>query len=62
MLEGITVTVNDVPVTPTLDNGTYSLSMSVAADQLPQDAAATGEGEPAVEGEPAAEGEQQPVA
>lgn len=62
VLEGITVTVNDVPVTPTLDNGTYSLSMSVAADQLPQDAAATGEGEPAVEGEPAAEGEQQPVA
>ncbi len=62
VLEGITVTVNDVPVTPTLDNGTYSLSMSVAADQLPQDSAATGEGEPAVEGEPAAEGEQQPVA
>lgn len=45
-LDGITVAVNDVAVTPTLDNGTYVLSMSVAADQLPQDpTATTAEGE-----------------
>ena len=49
-LDGITVAVNDVAVTPTLDNGTYVLSMSVAADQLPQDSTAT-----------AAEGEQPTV-